>query len=113
MMYKYRTALGEIRLVIEGSVTDVIGMASSSLFLKSPDFIELPNATKDNPLVVKAYTDHLGKFKLYSTYERRFTDVDKTVKYKEVDIKIKDFSLNLYNPRYEYNTSKCWMDGWY
>jgi hypothetical protein len=106
MMYGYRTALGEIRLVIEGEVSNISIEANSSLFMKSPDFIVLPESTTVKPSVITGYYDKFDEFKMYSTYERRFGR-----KYKGTNVKIENVVLNLYNPRYDYNLGKCWMDG--
>ena len=106
MMYDYRTALGEIKLIIEGEVSDIQISTSSSLFIKSNDFIDLPQGTEEQPVFITAYHDGFKTFKLYSTYERRF---DK--RYCDLDVKIENVRLNLYNPRYDYNLGKCWMDG--
>ena len=106
MMYGYRTALGEIRLVIEGEVQDIKVTATSSLFMKSPDFIVLPEGTKEAPSTITVYESKIDNFNLYSTYERRHNR-----KYKELASHITNMKLDLYSPRYDYNLGKCWMDG--
>ena len=108
MMYDYRTALGEIRLVIEGEVSNISVKSSSTLFMKSPDFIELPDTTSINPSVITAYHDESNIFRLYSTYERREQRM-----FVDSNIKIENVKLKLYDPRYDYNLGKCYMTGDY
>ena len=74
--------------------------------MKTPDFIELPEFSEENPMIITGYYDKFEGFRIYSTYERRFGKM-----YFNTDVKIDNVELQLYSPRYDYNLGKCWMDG--
>lgn len=103
MLYDYRTGWGEIRMVIGGSVDDISIKVDSELFIKSPDFIQLPDEViiSDNK-----YNFELEPFRMYSNYERR-----NGTTYKEIGHRVSDVKLTLINPRYDYNKGCCYMDG--
>lgn len=102
MMYKYRTCLGEIRLIVDGEVSDIKLKTTSALFVKSPDFIELPVYTN-----VVDYNTNADNFTMYSPYERRFDNRT----YRLFNNRFSEVSLNLTNPIYDFNRGTCQMTG--
>ena len=74
MLYEYRTGGGEIRMIIGGTVDNISITVVAELFIKSPDFIELP--TEEIIIDAHRYNFELEPFRMYSNYERRPSSVD-------------------------------------